>query len=792
MKYHNTFLLKYIMGICIFMHHVVAVPTDSYNHHVIFHLEKAPKTKLQHYRYNNIIHKATYELKKICKLIYQNSIHDNEFYPHHRNSVFFVHFNHKFNQWTLYKPSFISYDDFTHLAKKIYRKYGLKVSSTQDSPVCLMQKEEAFSGADALTLEQFEEYKKMSDELLVSKINELKKSSSDTNKHEIQQLEKMQAMKKFFFWHLQIPTTGILEGGAFDIPDQFKPLAWNFLLWELAPKKGLGAKVAIIDTGTSAFNIQDQEFSKFYKKNINITISDDLQDYGYNLVSEHGLDPIRQIAINFANYCDHKKFNSDAFMEKLPEWIIDLIKNKNESQFEQYLSKNAKKEYRDRHGKSLNEEGRKVLKNLLYGRYGIIQNGNNSFFHIVKLGEPYNEEVLLETLPAPKLENNGFAAGHGTFTQGVVNGRLHDDHGISGLAPQAQVTMIKAFKDNGVTNKTTLQAALQRAITLKNSIVSMSLKITDEFDKIADAPLKELVDSIDYVVAASGNDGSTIAKEAYPAKFDSVAFDVGAFSYDNGNYPVCDFTQKELSIGPKFVAPGFNLFNAGLTPDQIEDSMYLFMMGTSIAVPVITGFMALVLAEFQQDFTREEILKVIYKFSIKLKDDDVWKNYIKVGTPDMRSAIFCLHVLKKLRELLKNDKQYVFTTYFDNLVQAIYTINYYVPTYYESQIGTSFMHNFSGFAQTAKTKSVEKLDDKFFKSAQHKVSDCIEATCQAIAYLINPKAYKQKGKVLPAELQTSLTNILKTKKINLFEQASVSAKDRIKAVLAPKKICLID
>jgi len=73
-------------------------------------------------------------------------------------------------------------------------------------------------------------------------------------------------------------------------------------------------------------------------------------------------------------------------------------------------------------------------------------------------------------------------------------------------------------------------------------------------------------------------------KEAYPARFDTVAFDVGAFKYDDGNYSMCPFTQNEPDIGPKFIAPGFS---CGITPDQVSDSMYVFMSGTLIAVPVV-------------------------------------------------------------------------------------------------------------------------------------------------------------------------------------------------------------
>jgi subtilisin family serine protease len=598
-------------------------------------------------------------------------------------------------------------------------------------------------------------------------------------------------MQKYFFWHWKIPTIGLMQSGKFDIDDQYKPLAWHFLLWDLAPKKGQGAHVAIIDTGVSAFNLQEKEFLNVYKKNINITMPNVLQNYGYNLVSENGLDPIRQIAINFGNYCDHTKFDSDELMQELPAWIIDFIKNKNQIQIEQYFIKNAKKEYLSEGELHLNKKGEETLKDLLYGKYGIIPSGKDSFFHIVKLQDPYNEEILLETLPAPKIIGNDdpFSAGHGTFTQGIVNAKLYNERGIFGLAPEAQVTMIKAFNDNGTTNKTTLNAALQRAITLKNPIVSMSLKITDEIDKITDAPLKKLIDSIDYVVAASGNDGNSKKlhnKEAYPAKFDSVAFDVGAFQYDHGKYNVCSFTQKEPNIGPKFVAPGFDIFSSGLTPNQTQDSMYLFMAGTSIAVPVVTGFLALVLAEFQEDFTREQILKVIYKFSMKLNDGPTWQKYIKLGTPDMRSSLLCLHVLRSLHHTLEDDTKYPFDKYFDNLVEAIYTINYYVPSCYEKEIGASLTNNLSGFINALQEKTPTKTIVKFFSPSTYDLSESIHFIAQSILAAINSKKYPGKNDC-DQQLLTSLESIVSTKKFNLFAKLSTSSQDRINGALTSKK-----
>ncbi len=768
--------------------------SDLEDHHVICSLQFSAKNGKKLKKYNHGIHEATEEITDYYKKQYLDSIDKNHHYPQKKNSVFFVNFDHAFNSWTLYKPSFIPYDDFVKFIKKTYKKHGLQVVCRKDQLVVVTN---ASFDNNYLSLDEFELYKNMTDDDFKKKIKELEKNNDEDA---INSLKNIQEMKKFFFWHLQIPTTGILAGDVFDIEDQYKPLAWHFLLWDLAPKKGEGAHVAIIDTGASAFNPQEKEFSQLYKKNINITAPSNLQEYGYNLVSEDGLDPIRQVTINFGKYCDHTKFNSEEFIKNLPEWIINFIKSKNEIQFEQYFAKHAKKCYLAKTLEGLNEKGRDALKDLLYGEDGITPLENNSFFHVINLQDPYNSEVLVETLPAPKIDNIGsqFAAGHGTFTQGVVNAKINNGLGISGLAPQASVTMIKAFKDGGTTNKSTLNSALQRAIALKNNIVSMSLKITDEIDKVADAPLKELVDSIDYVVAASGNDGRTVSKEAYPAKFDSVAFDVGAFAYDDGEYSLCSFTQKETDVGPKFVAPGKDIFSSGLTPDQKDDSMYVFMSGTSIAVPVITGFIALVTAEFQDVFTRQEILKVIYKFSIKLSDEDGWQKDIKLGTPDMRSALLCLHTLKDLREMFKNQSKlkYSFSKNFDNLVQAIYTINYYVPSCYEKEVGISCINNFAGYSKVVQSKKPQIEVDSFFNMSNPKLSHIINDICQLIVDVVNPKKLnsdiKNCSKILVDQLQIILPKqnvLLPNKKFKLFADLSVSSQNRINKALLARNSC---
>lgn len=781
MKRYQNYLL---VAICVIsnLYTTITFASDATRHHVICSLKNSPTTKITKRLCNESIHDATYDINLACKKLYVDDIEHNDFYQYHRNTVFIVHMHHNFNSWTLYKPSFIPYNQFVKLVKKIYGQYGLQVICNHDSIVNITS---CPTGAQFLTLDEFEKYKKITPE-------ELDSVSQEVDPAKFELYENIKKMQKYFFWHLQIPTTGLYHDDRFDIPDKYKPLAWHYGLWDLAPKKGLGARVALIDTGVSAFSLEDKNFQSFYKKNINLTAANNLLDYGYNLISKNGLDPIRQIQINLANFCDHQKFDSYDCMEQLPEMIIDIVRNQNSLPFEQYFAKYAKNRYLESDKKTLNQEGKGVLKDLVYGKYGIAPSGKDSFFHIAYLDKPYEEFAIVETLPAPQINNNESpsSAGHGTFTQGIINGKLYQEQGITGLAPQAEVTMIKAFHDNGRTNKTTLTAALQRAVTLKNPIVSMSLKITDEFDKSKDAPLKELIDSIDYVVAASGNDGQSQKlknKEAYPAKFDSVAFDVGAFSFQDNKYPVCAFTQKELPIGPKFVAPGMNIFSSGLVSDQTEDSMYVFMSGTSIAVPIITGFIALVTAEFQDDFTREELLKVIYKFSIKLGNDEIWQNYIKLGTPDMRSVLLCLHVLKSLKHYLQEhpNKNYTFAKNFDAFVQAIYTINYYTPSQYEAITKCSLTQDLAQYTRIIKEKGDTVSVSPWFTPQAQNLDTCVQAIQNVILQAINENTKSLEG------LAELVKKIMSQAKLNLFANLAQQAQDRVTKALTPRKTCLV-
>ena len=86
-----------------------------------------------------------------------------------------------------------------------------------------------------------------------------------------------------------------------------------------------------------------------------------------------------------------------------------------------------------------------------------------------------------------------------------------------------------------------------------------------------------------------------------------------------------------------------------------------------MAAPIMSGFLALMLAEFQDDFTKSELIKVCRASTIRMHNDSDWKNKTTGGVLDMRTALFTLHVIKKIRILKKGYS-------FDQLLKNVQTV----------------------------------------------------------------------------------------------------------------------
>jgi Subtilase family len=389
-----------------------------------------------------------------------------------------------------------------------------------------------------------------------------------------------------------------------------------------------------------------------------------------------------------------------------------------------------------------------------------------------------------------------FLAGHGSLTFGLIAAQQQNkglnpakDIGVVGLAPKADAFMIKAFKDNGVSNKSTLIAAIKKSIIHNADVVNMSLKVADTLDLTSESSklLERIVNLVPYLVAASGNNGDPRFPgypgkvEAYPAHFISVPFDVGAFEYKDGKADIALFSQYEPGIGPLFVAPGFDILSTGLIPGQEANSEYVFMAGTSMATSIMTGFVTLLLAEFKDKFTREQLLKVTYASTLKLQNDENWKTKVILGVVDMRTALFILHALDRFRiELKKTGVVFDFNKQFDQALKVALTILFAQPKEYAKKYldNVDFKADFMTYFKAAQHNKDKLTKKEFF------MPEGPDALEQSLAYVVNTilaalgakNVSKPKGS---PELIKQVSEILKSKTVDLWPDVDANIKERL-------------
>lgn len=468
-------------------------------------------------------------------------------------------------------------------------------------------------------------------------------------------------MQESIWWHQTFLTTGLRH----DVRKNqltYPFLPHMFSLWDLAPKKGAGVTLVLIDTGVAAFSV---EGNKSYKKHIDLETVYEWPD-NYTVVGRSGRNPLYYI-MGLLEAAAHKPTFVYAKVEQeLAQAVLVYLESGSKERLENLVLSVGNQKIVNKG--SLTHEGKKLLEQIINGPYGITPEGKRyrSAFEVGTIVQPKRQRVLLNFLPAATVGNatESLIAGHGSHAYGIVAGRCEHYIGVCGIAPQAHTVMIKAFSDNGTTKKSILINALDKAAEYKADIVNLSLKIADalDLDDLATRHLERQLKEFDFVVCASGNDGDPTSQkfhgnyQAYPARFTSMYWTVGAFGCIQGSCTVPDFSQYEPTRGPSFLAPGVNILSSALPSSNRDESQYIFMSGTSMAAPQVSAFLALVRAEFGDQFNSEQIYEVCKHASVRLHATANWQEKALYGVLDMRTALFILHVLLVVRHGLSQIK----------------------------------------------------------------------------------------------------------------------------------------
>ena len=223
--------------------------------------------------------------------------------------------------------------------------------------------------------------------------------------------------------------------------------------------------------------------------------------------------------------------------------------------------------------------------------------------------------------------------GHGTHVIGILNGRSADGHYV-GVAPDARVISIKVSDANGMARESDVLRGLlwvqQNAAAYGIRAVNLSINsgIAESYaTSVLDAAVEHLWFSGVTVLVAAGNRGSASDAAWYPPANDPYVISVGALD-DNQTTPSFDdslatFSSRGVTqdgfTKPDVVAPGRKIAApaaAGSTlvtqfPDRVTpDGQHLLLSGTSMATPVVSGAVALLLQRFPS-LTPDQIKRLV-------------------------------------------------------------------------------------------------------------------------------------------------------------------------------------
>lgn len=227
--------------------------------------------------------------------------------------------------------------------------------------------------------------------------------------------------------------------------------------------------------------------------------------------------------------------------------------------------------------------------------------------------------------PAPKFKSGFTEDGilHGTIIAGIAAASGNNAAGVAGVTWKAEIMPLKILDDKGEGNASKVIKAIDYAITNGANIINLSF-IGFGYSKSLDEAVKRAYDAGVIVVAAGGNevgqgDGYYLDETPmYPVCLDGGAGEnrvIGVAATDTMDQKATfsSFGYKCIDIS----APGVSIFSTIVySPDNyIKDQSFNkyydgYWSGTSVAVPMVSGALALIEAA-NPSLNRNEVIKAL-------------------------------------------------------------------------------------------------------------------------------------------------------------------------------------
>lgn len=187
---------------------------------------------------------------------------------------------------------------------------------------------------------------------------------------------------------------------------------------------------------------------------------------------------------------------------------------------------------------------------------------------------------------------------------------------IRQISPNVTIIPIKILDDNGEGDLPSLITGLKKARKLKVDILHIGVSISCK----SNSDIKNynrvisLFKKFTYVVMPAGNNRifADFSSEKLLLQAQKNIISVGAVCSENNSYKISDFSENYNKNWPRFVLPGEDIW-AKILIEADDISVYVKTSGTSCACALMTGFLSLLLAEFNKGLSQKQIVNVMKK-----------------------------------------------------------------------------------------------------------------------------------------------------------------------------------
>jgi hypothetical protein len=226
-------------------------------------------------------------------------------------------------------------------------------------------------------------------------------------------------------------------------------------------------------------------------------------------------------------------------------------------------------------------------------------------------------------------DDNKFS--HGTSVTGIINASINNNIGISSIAPNVKVLVIKAFDADGYGEESNVASSILYAVIMGAKVINCSFG-----DYIYSNLLKDIIRFAYFknitIVCSAGNDGSF--RLHYPSAFDEV-ISVAASDINDSKTSFSSYGQTV-----DIYAPGYQILTTtrvGKGNAQFETN-YDYQNGTSFSAPIISASSALLLSK-NKFLRNDEILGILTSTTSYLQGQSGWDNVNSSGRINILNAV---------------------------------------------------------------------------------------------------------------------------------------------------------